>query len=148
MDHSFKKFHILVAEDDEDDRLLLQIAFNENGYKENVEFVMNGAELMVRLNSLTGINPGVDLPSFILLDLNMPRKDGREALIEIKAHSVLKKIPVVVFSAAENMAEIKRCYESGANSYVIKPSTYSGLLKTVETLRNYWLETVAIPALF
>lgn len=146
MDHSFKKFHILVAEDDEDDRLLLQIAFNENGYKENVEFVMNGAELMVRLNSLTGINADVDLPSFILLDLNMPRKDGREALIEIKAHSVLKKIPVIIFSAAENMAEIKRCYESGANSYVIKPSTYSGLLKTVQTIHDYWLETVAIPA--
>lgn len=146
MDHSLKKLHILVAEDDEDDRLLLQIAFDENGYKENVEFVMNGAELMLRLNSLADIDSDANLPTFILLDLNMPRKDGREALLEIKAHNLLKKIPVIVFSAAENIAEIKRCYESGANSYVIKPSTYGGLLKIVQTIRDYWFETVAIPA--
>lgn len=146
MENILKKLYILVAEDDEDDTLLLQIAFKENGYNENVEFVKNGAELMLRLNSLAGINENIDLPSFILLDLNMPRKDGREALMEIKAHNVLKKIPVIIFSAAENMAEIKRCYESGANSYVIKPSTYTGLLKVVQTIHNYWLKTVAIPA--
>lgn len=146
MNYSLKKLYILVAEDDEDDRHLLQVAFDENGYKEKVEFVVNGAELMVRLNSLASINAEADLPSFILLDLNMPRKDGREALLEIKAHNLLKKIPVIVFSAAENIAEIKRCYESGANSYVIKPSTYSGLLKIVQTMHNYWLETAAIPA--
>lgn len=141
----YKKISILVAEDDEDDRLLLKIAFDENGYKDAVEFVINGVELMKRLNALKQPGTIENLPSFILLDLNMPRKDGREALNEIKANSILKKIPVIVFSAAENLAEIKRCYDSGANSYVIKPNTYTGLLKTVESIKTYWLNTASIP---
>lgn len=140
-----KRSFILVAEDDEDDRLLLQIAFNENGYKEPVEFVMNGMELMIRLNTLAQAGNNDGMPAFILLDLNMPRKDGWQALNEIKAHTQLKKIPVIVFSAAQNMAEIKRCYENGANSYVVKPSTYNGLVKTVQNIQNYWFDTVSIP---
>lgn len=140
-----KKFSILVAEDDEDDRLLLKIAFDENGYKDAVEFVINGVELMKRLNTLNMAGSTENLPSFILLDLNMPRKDGREALNEIKANSTLKKIPVIVFSAAENITEIKRCYDNGANSYVIKPATYTGLLKAVESIKTYWLSTACIP---
>jgi len=141
-----EKSFILVAEDDEGGRLLLQVAFNDNGYTQPVEFVMNGMELMIRLNALLQPDSNDNLPSFILLDLNMPRKDGREALNEIKAHVLLKKIPVIIFSAAEKMAEIKKCYESGTNSYVVKPSTYNGLVKTVQNIKTYWFDTVAIAA--
>jgi len=145
MNH-LKKFSILVAEDDEDDRLLLQTAFNEDGYRDDVEFVMNGVELMTRLNSPANPVAIRNLPSLILLDLNMPRKGGWEALIEIKASNALKKIPVIIFSAAENTSEIKRCYESGANSYIVKPNSYTGLLKIVQNLKNFWCYTASIPA--
>lgn len=141
-----RKHSILVAEDDDDDQLLLKIAFNENGYKEEVSFVNNGIELIERLNNLNQPGSAENLPGFILLDLNMPCKDGREALHEIKASQAFKNIPVIVFSAAENMAEIRKCYDYGANSYVIKPNTYTGLLKVVESIKNYWFATAKVPA--
>jgi len=138
---------ILIAEDDADDRYLLQTAFSEIGYPEQIDFVENGIEVMNYLDNIyTSNNMEVKaLPGFILLDLNMPKKDGREVLKELKQHPVFKKIPVIVFTTTKNEIEIKRCYELGANSYVVKPITFDALLKVVENIRSYWFQTASIP---
>ena len=129
---------ILIAEDDADDRFLLQAAFEENGFKDKLQFVDNGVEVMEYLQSILDQNDETRLPRFMLLDLNMPKKDGREVLKEIKLHPILKKIPVVIFSTTNNEQEMRRCYELGANSYITKPNSFENLLKTVAALRTYW----------
>lgn len=131
---------ILIAEDDADDRFLLKAAFQENGFSDRLHFVDNGVELMDFLRSITDeSNTAARFPKFILLDLNMPKKDGREVLREIKQHPVLKGIPVVIFSTTNNEQEMRRCYELGANSYVTKPNSFEHLLKIVANLRGYWM---------
>lgn len=138
---------ILIAEDDADDRFLLQAAFQENGFRDRLHFVDNGVELMEFLSAIpTGGEEPPALPKFILLDLNMPKKDGREVLKELKQHPDLKKIPVVIFSTTNNEQEMRRCYELGANSYVTKPNSFEHLLKIVANLRGYWMHTSSIPS--
>ncbi len=138
--------YILVAEDDADDRFLLETAFAENGFKGKLEFVENGVELLEYLRNLkTDANNDHPLPGFILLDLNMPKKDGREVLKEIKEDPRFKKIPVIVFTTTKNENEINRCYELGANTYVVKPVGFENLVKTIEDIRSYWFSTAQIP---
>lgn len=139
---------ILIAEDDADDRYLLQAAFSEIGYPENIDFVENGVEVLNYLDNIYRSNNMEikALPGFILLDLNMPKKDGREVLKELKQHPVFKKIPVIVFTTTKNEIEIKRCYELGANSYIVKPISFDALLKVIENIRSYWFYTASIPA--
>ena len=135
--------YILVAEDDFDDRFLLETAFIEKGYHERLTFVENGIELLDYLNNQlnqTGLQEA-NLPRFILLDLNMPKKDGREVLKEIKEDERFKRIPVIVFTTNKNANEIKRCYELGANTYVVKPVGFESLLSTIEDIRAYWMNT-------
>jgi len=136
---------ILIAEDDTDDRFLLRSAFKENGFNDTLHFVENGVELIDYL--LSTAQPGADirLPRFILLDLNMPKKDGREVLREIKQNPQFKKIPVIIFSTTNNEQEMRRCYELGANSYITKPNSFESLIKTVAALRSYWIQTTSIP---
>lgn len=137
---------ILIADDDADDRYLLQTAFKEKGFKEQIDFVENGVDL---LNFLAKIKDGDDIvkayPRFILLDLNMPKKDGREALKEMKENPEFKRIPVIIFTTTKNENEIRRCYELGANTYIVKPVSFDALLKVVEDIRSYWLKTASIP---
>ena len=139
--------YILVAEDDADDRFLLETAFAENGFKGKLEFVENGVELLEYLRNLNASENNAEhpLPGFILLDLNMPKKDGREVLKEIKEDPRLKKIPVIVFTTTKNENEINRCYELGANTYVVKPVGFENLVKTIEDIRSYWFSTAQIP---
>jgi len=137
---------ILIAEDDADDRFLLQAAFQENGFQDRLHFVDNGVELMDFLSIGRDDQSAVSFPKFILLDLNMPKKDGREVLKEIKQHPELKKIPVVIFSTTNNEQEMRRCYELGANSYITKPNSFDHLLKIVANLRGYWMHTTSIPS--
>lgn len=130
---------ILIAEDDADDRFLFKTAFEEKGYKDQIEFVENGLELWKFLTDIAEKDAAEKVyPSFILLDLNMPKKDGREVLKEIKQHPEFKKIPVVVFTTTNSENEVKRCYELGANTYVVKPVSFDSLLKVVEEIRMYW----------
>lgn len=140
-----KKSLILIAEDDMDDRFLLETAFNENGHEHTLEFVENGVELFQYLNGQ--LEAGRALPGFILLDLNMPKKNGKEVLYELKQHSVFKKIPVIVYTTTRNELEVKRCYELGANTYIVKPISFESLLQVVRSISSYWLSTASIPSL-
>jgi len=132
----------MIAEDDSDDRLLLETAFKETGLEIKLIFAQNGVDLLRLLTEKEELY----YPRVILLDLNMPKKDGREALKELKQHPTLKKIPVIIFTTTKNEAEITRCYELGANTYVVKPDSYSDLLKVINHLKNYWFETASVAA--
>lgn len=136
---------ILIAEDDADDRFLLQAAFEENRFNDKLHFVENGVELLDFLQRHTGTGQAARMPHFILLDLNMPKKDGREVLRELKQHALYKKIPVIIFSTTNNEQEMRRCYELGANSYITKPNSFENLIKMVAALRSYWVQTSSTP---
>ena len=140
-----EEIFILIAEDDADDRFLLQTAFDENGYTDKLHFVENGVELLEYLHHCTGNEQNKTVPHFILLDLNMPKKDGREVLKEIKANPLFKKIPVIIFSTTNNEQEMRRCYELGANSYITKPNNFENLIRTIAALRTYWIHTSSNP---
>jgi len=131
---------ILVAEDDADDRFLIQTAFEEKGYTDKLDFVENGVELIAYLADNTKNN----IPRIILLDLNMPKKDGRQVLRELKQHELFKRIPIVVFTTTKNENEISRCYDLGANTYIVKPTTFDELLFLVEQIHSYWQNAAAI----
>lgn len=135
---------ILIAEDDADDRFLLNAAFEENGFTDKLHFVENGVELLAYLGNTHLGAESCKLPNFILLDLNMPKKDGREVLKEIKQNPAYKKIPVIIFSTTNNEQEMRRCYELGANSYITKPNSFENLIKTVAVLRSYWIQTSVV----
>jgi len=138
--------YILVAEDDADDRFLLQTAFAEKGFPDRIEFVEDGVELLEFLDLKANSNDIENgLPGFILLDLNMPKKDGRQALEEIKQNPRYKNIPVIVYTTTKNEHEIKHCYELGANTYIVKPVRFDMLLQTVEVIRTYWFNIASIP---
>jgi two-component system response regulator len=142
--NSMRKFYILIAEDDADDRFLLKTAFEESGYKNTLKFVENGVELIKHLKEVTQRKNNEEFPGFILLDLNMPKKDGREVLKEIKENKVLKKIPVIVFTTTKNENEISKCYELGANSYVVKPLVFDELVHIIKALYSYWFQISTI----
>lgn len=131
---------ILMAEDDADDRLLVQDAFAECSANDKVKFVADGEELVDYLLRRGKYEKAVTSPrpDLILLDLNMPRKDGREALKEIRAHKELRRVPVVVFTTSRADTDIERVYELGANSFVTKPAGFDALVDLVTKLRGYW----------
>jgi CheY-like chemotaxis protein len=142
-----KKAVILVAEDDMDDRFLLQTAFDENGNQEQLEFVENGVEVINYLHTIEQETDDRPYPGLILLDLNMPKKNGKEVLVELKQHPVFKKIPVIVYTTTKNEVEVRRCYELGANTYIVKPISFDSLLHVVQSISSYWLSTASIPVL-
>lgn len=132
---------IVVAEDDPDDRLLIQEAFEEARFTNNIDFVEDGVELMDYLR-----RPGLPQPGLLLIDLNMPRKDGREVVKEIKADPELKHIPVVILTTSEAESDICRSYRLGANSYIQKPVSFEGLVEVIKVLNRYWLQIVSLPS--
>jgi CheY-like chemotaxis protein len=138
--------YILIGEDDADDRFLLQAAFEENGFTDRLEFVENGVELLAFLTERYERNNDAQFPRFVLLDLNMPKKDGREVLRELKEHPAFRAIPVIIFSTTNNEQEMRRCYELGANSYITKPNSFENLLRTVSALRSYWFQPAGVSA--
>ena len=138
--------HILIGEDDADDRYLIKSAFEENGFTDQLNFVEDGVELLDYIYSRKKAKPELPLPRFILLDLNMPKKDGREVLKELKQNKDFKKIPIIIFSTTNNENEMRRCYELGANSYITKPNDFESFIKTIAAIRSYWLQTTDIPA--
>jgi len=142
-----KGITILMADDDADDREMTREAFEENRVSNDLRFVQDGVELMDYLKRRGKFaDPAKSpRPGLILLDLNMPRKDGREALAEIKADPELQGIPVVVLTTSKQEADIFRSYQLHANSYITKPVTFDGLVQIVATLGKYWMEIVELP---
>ncbi len=138
---------ILVADDDPEDRMLIAEALAESGVENHVRFVGDGEELLDYLHGRGDHAPPAEAPrpGFILLDLNMPRKDGREALKEIRAQLELRSIPVIVMTTSNAEVDVNTSYLLGANSYVRKPSSFEALVGVAEELRRYWLETVELP---
>ena len=137
-----------MAEDDSDDRLLVKDAMAECRWEGDLRFVENGEELLDYLMrrgkySQPAIAPR---PGLILLDLNMPRKDGREALREIKADAELRRIPVVVFTTSKADTDIGGMYDLGANSFISKPIQFDALVNVMRILGQYWFNTVELPA--
>ena len=138
---------IVMAEDDEDDRLLVRAAIEQSNVLNPMDYVEDGEELMqyLRHEGKYARLKGQALPGLILLDLNMPRKDGREALAEIRQDPLLRHIPVVILTTSQQEDDIIRCYHLGANSYITKPVSFEGLVDVMRTLEIYWLRTVKLP---
>ncbi|MCJ7530000.1 MAG: response regulator, partial [Anaerolineales bacterium] len=142
-----KPIAILMAEDDPDDRLMTKEALSECRLANDLRFVEDGEELLDYL-SRRGNYHDPELaprPGIILLDLNMPRKDGREALKDIKTDPELRRIPIVVLTTSKAEEDILRSYNLGANSFITKPVSFAGLVNVIITLGKYWFEIVELP---
>jgi CheY-like chemotaxis protein len=139
---------LLMADDDDDDRLLAQDALAESGVEGALHFVENGEDLVDYLWHRGKYENPADSPrpELILLDLNMPRKDGREALREIKANPELRRIPVVVLTTSKADTDVGAIYELGANSFISKPFQFEALVNVIKVLNQYWFKTVELPA--
>lgn len=136
-----------MADDDEDDRLMTKEAFEEARLANELRFVEDGEELLDYLYRRgTYSNPkDSPRPGLILLDLNMPKKDGREALSEIKADPELKQIPIVVLTTSKAEEDIYRSYDLGVNSFITKPVSFEGMVFVISTLAQYWFQIVKLP---
>jgi len=135
---------ILLADDDPDDRALTKRALRQSRVVNNVQEVEDGEELLDYLYQRNG-HADAPRPGLILLDLNMPRKDGREALEEIKRDPVLRTIPVVVLTTSEAEQDILQSYDLGVNAFITKPVTFDGLSRAVRVLSDFWFELVKLP---
>ncbi|MBI5014948.1 MAG: response regulator [Deltaproteobacteria bacterium] len=138
---------ILLADDDEDDRLMARDALEEARLANELRFVEDGEDLLDYLHhrgkyARSGSAPR---PGLILLDLNMPRKDGREALREIKADPDLRRIPIVVLTTSKAEEDVQRTYDLGVNSFITKPVSFAALVEIMRTLGEYWFQIVQLP---
>src|SRR5437763_5417255 len=139
-----KPIVILLADDDEEDRMLTADALEESRVVNDLRFVEDGDELLDYLYHRGKYSDPstAPAPGLILLDLNMPRKDGREALREIKADPDLRRIPIVVLTTSKAEEDIYRTYDLGANSFITKPVTFEGLVSVMRDVGRYWIEVV------
>ncbi|WP_247231807.1 response regulator [Telluribacter sp. SYSU D00476] len=133
---------ILMADDDADDRFLVQAAFEDNNIPHHILFFEDGEQLLNHLSTTSGDNA----PSFILLDLNMPKRDGREVLKVLKSDKHLRSIPIIIFSTSKAPDDVNSSYFLGANSYVVKPSSYEHLKDVIQKISDFWLNTAMIPS--
>jgi CheY-like chemotaxis protein len=147
MNDASKARVILMAEDDADDRLLVKDAMADSGWDGELRFVEDGEELLDYLTHRGQYRDPADAPrpGLILLDLNMPRKDGREALREIRADAELRRIPVVVLTTSKASGDIGGMYDLGANSFISKPIQFDALVNVMRLLGQYWFATVQLP---
>jgi CheY-like chemotaxis protein len=138
---------ILLADDSADDRLLAREALRESAVLNDLREVTNGVELMdylLRRRAYAG-EGSAPRPGLILLDLNMPRKSGQEALREIKADPVLRRIPIIVLTTSEDEDDVVRSYDLGVSSFITKPVTFPALVEVMKAFGRYWIEIVSIP---
>lgn len=133
---------ILLAEDDDDDYVLIQDVFQEANIQHPLQRVKNGEELMKYLLKTAPSS----LPLLILLDLNMPKKNGKEALKEIKSHEKLKKIPVIVLTTSQAEEDVLLSYQLGCNSFIRKPTSFEQFVEVIKNFKQYWLESVVLPS--
>ncbi|GAB3281473.1 response regulator [Larkinella harenae] len=135
-------FVILVAEDDEDDRYLLTQTFGCHQPECEVRFFYHGQDLLDELSSVSD----KDLPSLILLDLNMPILDGLATLQQIKSNRRLRSIPVLMLTTSDHPDDIQRCYDAGANAYMLKPAGINALKDLADRIIAYWVQSVKLPS--
>lgn len=138
---------LLLADDDEEDRAMTQEALKESRLANDIRFVTDGEELtdyLFKRGAYAG--DASPRPGLILLDLNMPKKDGREALAEIKSDPTLRQIPVVVLTTSKAEEDIFRSYALGVNSFITKPVTFEGLVEAMSVFTHYWFEIVELPS--
>jgi CheY-like chemotaxis protein len=138
---------ILLVDDDTDDWLVIQHALKRAEIANPVRFLEDGQALM---DYLTHQGPYADrdtnpLPAIIILDLNMPRKDGRQALKEIKDHPTLRRIPVLILSTSQNEIDTTICYQLGCSGFFTKPSTPDGFASILSTIKQYWIHAARLP---
>ncbi|MCU0787603.1 MAG: response regulator [Verrucomicrobia bacterium] len=138
---------IMMADDDADDRLLVQEALAEAGVSHDLRFAEDGRALLEYLKHPSTLAGDEDAPrpELILLDLNMPLKDGREVLRDIRSDSSLRRIPVVVFTTSKADTDIRQMYDLGANSFITKPAAFDDLVRLMRKVAEYWFETVHVP---
>lgn len=137
---------ILMADDDADDRMMMKEALEENNFSHSLQFVEDGEELLDYLHKRGKfVDEKILKPSLILLDLNMPKIDGREALSHIKSHAKFRRIPVIVLTTSRAEEDIIRTYDLGVNSFICKPVHYRDLVQVAREIGNYWFSTVALP---
>jgi len=146
-DNSRHPITILMADDDDDDRMLAKKALRGSRLANDMRFVVDGEDLMryLRRKPPYANGLGAPRPGIILLDLNMPKMDGREALSEIKADPDLRQIPVVVLTTSRAEEDVVRTYDLGVNSFITKPVTFEGLVEVMQALSRYWFEIVDLP---
>ena len=142
-----KSIVILIADDDAEDRMLVKDALDEGRLKNDIHFVENGEELVDYLHNRGRFadKEKFPTPGLILLDLNMPKKDGREALKDIKSDPHLRLIPIVVLTTSKAEEDILRTYDMGVSSFITKPVTFTALVDVMKTLTKYWFEIVELP---
>lgn len=142
-----KPITILLADDDADDRMLAREALEESRLVNDLRIVEDGEQLLdyLQRRGKWADPASAPRPGLILLDLNMPRKDGREALKEIKADPNLRSIPIVVLTTSKAEEDIYRTYDLGVNSFITKPVTFEGLVQVMKVLGRYWFEIVELP---
>ncbi len=147
MSHSHNPTVILVAEDDEDDHIMIKDAWEESRLPSAIFFVKDGEELIdyLRHQGRFSDKSASPMPGLILLDLNMPRKDGRQALKEIKNDPQLRCIPVVAFTTSQAEEDILQTYDLGVNSFISKPVSFDALVEILKNLGKYWFEIVELP---
>ena len=133
---------LMMVDDDEDDRLMFEEAIEDTRLLCDLMIAVDGQDMFDLLDR-TGSN---DLPDLILLDLNMPRMDGREALQKIKGHTRYRSIPTVILTTSRAEEDILRSYDGGANSFIPKPVSFEGLQEKIIALTDYWFEAVKLPA--
>ncbi len=143
---SIKPITILMADDDPDDQLMAKEAFQENRMANVLKFVNDGEELLNYLRHEGKFNSeNAPKPGLILLDLNMPKKDGRTALKEIKADPILKRIPVVILTTSKLEEDIVKSYDLGVSSFISKPVSFDGLVEVTKEIGKYWFGIVVLP---
>jgi CheY-like chemotaxis protein len=147
MSPSPRPITILLADDDEEDLEMTQEALRQSRLGNDLRFVLDGEDLMDYLLRRGRHADPADspVPGLILLDLNMPKKDGREALAEIKANPDLRKIPVIVLTTSRAEEDVFRSYDLGVSSFITKPVTFAGLVEAMRVLTQYWFEIVELP---
>jgi CheY-like chemotaxis protein len=139
---------ILLAEDDHDDRYLISEALDESGVENQLYVVENGEDLLDYLKNRGNFTDKEKYPrpGVILLDLNMPLMDGREALAEIKSDPDLRRIPIIVLTTSQKEEDIQETYDLGITGFITKPMTFSGLVEIMKSVGNYWLHSVTLPS--
>ena len=136
--------NILLVDDNPADVVLMQEALVAGRYQSHISNVADGKQAMAFLNHV-GQYANVPRPDLVILDLNLPKKDGRAVLAEVKTDVRLRTIPVIMFSTSRSMIEIVRCYELGANCYVSKPGNLEEYFQTVKSIEEFWFGSASLP---